>query len=183
MFCSLASTFLNLLKWLSQKPANMSRLLNIMALLQYSFLLAIFIPVHIPEASDPCWPSSFLKPRLTFHCSFRSVPVSQTTPFISFILFFLLQFPEHKMFPKELPLTFSFLPLGAHPLPQFQQYHYGDNSQTFISSSDLSSDLLFKQRAGNLPLNVLRHMKLSRFKTKLLSFPNKSHASSCFMFF
>lgn len=62
MFCYLASALPNLLKWLSQRPANTSKLLNIMALLPSSFLLAILIPVfYRPEASDLCWPSSFLK--------------------------------------------------------------------------------------------------------------------------
>lgn len=73
-----------------------------------------------------------------------------------FILFFLPQPPEHKMFPNKLSLTFSFFPLGAHPLLQFQYYHFGDNPQTFTSSSDLSSDLLFKLAARNISLNVLQ---------------------------
>ena len=65
MFCYLASALPNLLKWLSQRPANMSKLLNIMALLQFSFLLAILISVfYSPEASDLCWPSFFLKGEL-----------------------------------------------------------------------------------------------------------------------
>jgi hypothetical protein len=56
------------------------------------------------------------------------------------------------MFPKELSLTcLSFHLSGAHPLPQFQQYHYEDSLKTFISSSDL-----LKQPAGNLPLDIVQ---------------------------